>query len=85
MGDIQHASTDASQIPLTMLRSAYTAGFNTLLQLLAMFTLFTATVVFLFLGRQGEVYVGVDYLPRYFPSCCIRALRNFPGDMPNML
>ena len=55
MGDIQHASADASQIPLTVLRSAYTAGFNTLLQLLAMFTLFTAAVVFLFLGRQSEV------------------------------
>ena len=55
MGDIQHASTEASQIPVTILRSAYTAGFSTLLQLLAMFTLFTAAVVFLFLGRQNEV------------------------------
>ncbi|MEN5032918.1 MFS transporter [Pseudomonas sp. Ps21-P2] len=55
MGDIQHASTEASQIPMTLLRSAYTAGFSTLLQLLAMFTLFTAAVVFLFLGRQSEV------------------------------
>ena len=63
MGDIQHASTDASQIPLTMLRSAYTAGFNTLLQLLAMFTLFTAAVVFLFLGRQSEVCVGAESTP----------------------
>src|SRR5471030_3253240 len=63
MGDIQHASTDASQIPLTMLRAAYTAGFNTLLQLLAMFTLVTAAVVFLFLGRQSEICVGAESTP----------------------
>lgn len=62
MGDIQHASTDASQIPLTILRSAYTAGFNTLLQLLAMFTLFTAAVVFLFLGRR-QSEVGAESAP----------------------
>ncbi len=47
---------------------AYTAGFNTLSQLLAMFTLFTAAAVFLFPGRQGEVDVGVESTPRYRPS-----------------
>lgn len=61
MGDIQHASADAGQIPLAVLSSAYTSGFNTLLQLLAMFTLFTAAVVFLFLGRQSEA--GVESAP----------------------
>jgi hypothetical protein len=46
-----------------MLRLAYTAGFNTLLQLLAMFTLFTAAVIFLFLGRQSEICVGAESTP----------------------
>ncbi|WP_431034490.1 MFS transporter [Pseudomonas yamanorum] len=50
MGDILQAGTI---IPLTELRAAYTAGFNTLLQLLAGFTLVTSLVVFVFLRRQG--------------------------------
>ncbi len=51
MGDLQHAG----QIPLEVLRSAYSAGFNTLLQWLALFTLLTAVIVYVFLGRQGDV------------------------------
>jgi len=54
MGDIQHAS---AAVPVEVLRTAYTAGFNTLLQLLAGFTLLTATVVFLFLGRRSVMPV----------------------------
>jgi Na+/melibiose symporter-like transporter len=50
MGDILQAGTI---IPLAELRAAYTAGFNTLLQLLAGFTLVTSLVVFVFLRRQG--------------------------------
>ena len=48
MGDLQQTG----QIPLETLRTAYTAGFNTLLQLLALFTALTAVIVYLFLGRQ---------------------------------
>ncbi len=48
MGDLPFAD----QIPLAELRSAYLAGFNTLLQLLALFTLVTALIVYLFLGRE---------------------------------
>lgn len=51
MGDIRQAGL--SQIPLTELRSAYTAGFNTVLQVLSLFTLLTALIVYLFLGRLG--------------------------------
>ena len=51
MGDIRQAGL--GQIPLTELRSAYTAGFNTLLQILSLFTLLTALIVYLFLGRMG--------------------------------
>ncbi|QJI28089.1 MFS transporter [Pseudomonas sp. ADAK18] len=54
MGDIQRAS---AAVPVEVLRTAYTAGFNTLLQLLAGFTLLTATVVFLFLGRRSVMPV----------------------------
>src|SRR5471030_718416 len=50
MGDVQQASTT---VPLEALRAAYVAGFNTLLQLLAGFTLPTAMVVFVFLARRG--------------------------------
>lgn len=60
MGDIQHANTDASEIPLTILHSAYTSGFKSLLQLLAVFTLFTAVVVFLFLGHQRKPDFGTE-------------------------
>ncbi|NVZ18337.1 MFS transporter [Pseudomonas costantinii] len=49
MGDARQASAD---IPLALLRTAYIAGFNTLLQLLAGLTLLTAMVVFVFLGRR---------------------------------
>lgn len=55
MGDIGHASNAASQIPVSTLRLAYTAGFNALLQVLALFTLVTAAAVFLFLGREKQV------------------------------
>lgn len=48
IGDLQHVG----QIPLAQLRTAYASGFNTLLQLLAAFTLITAVIVYLFLGRQ---------------------------------
>lgn len=49
MGDARHASTN---IPLDVLRTAYIAGFTTLLQLLAGLTLLTAVVVCVFLGRR---------------------------------
>lgn len=48
MGDLQQTG----QIPTSKLRAAYTAGFNTLLQVLAVFTALTAVIVYLFLGRQ---------------------------------
>lgn len=54
MGDISQTSAAASAIPIELLRAAYTAGFNTLLQLLAVFTLFTAAVVLVFLGRRSN-------------------------------
>lgn len=41
-----------SQIPLTILRSAYHEGFTTLLQLLTIFTVLTSVIVYLFLGRH---------------------------------
>lgn len=49
MGDVLHAS---ASIPLELLRDAYIAGFNTLLQLLAGLTLLTAAVVLVFLSRR---------------------------------
>ncbi|NWA85630.1 MFS transporter [Pseudomonas sp. D2002] len=49
MGDTRHASAN---IPLELLRTAYIAGFNTLLQGLAGLTVLTAAVVFTFLGRR---------------------------------
>ncbi|MGU3308000.1 MFS transporter [Pseudomonas sp. M5A4_2d] len=49
MGDVRNASAN---IPLELLRTAYLAGFNTLLQLLAGLTLSTAAVVFVFLSRR---------------------------------
>ena len=49
MGNVQHAS---ASLPVEALHAAYTAGFNNLLQLLAGFTLLTAAVVFIFLGRR---------------------------------
>ncbi|MDA0625164.1 hypothetical protein PCS77_19125, partial [Acinetobacter baumannii] len=49
MGDVRDASAN---IPLELLRTAYLAGFNTLLQLLAGLTLSTAAVVFVFLSRR---------------------------------
>lgn len=48
MGDLPQTG----QIPIAKLRAAYTAGFNTLLQVLAVFTALTAVIVYLFLGRQ---------------------------------
>lgn len=51
MGDIDHA---ASPIPVDVLRSAYEAGFNRLLRGLAVFTVLTAGVIFVFLReREG--------------------------------
>lgn len=41
-----------ANLPLQLLRTAYIAGFNTLLQWLAGLTLFTAVVVFVFLSRR---------------------------------
>ena len=41
-----------ANLPLELLRTAYLAGFNTLLQWLAGLTLFTAVVVFVFLSRR---------------------------------
>ncbi|KAF2406922.1 Major Facilitator Superfamily protein [Pseudomonas antarctica] len=49
MGDARHASAN---IPLDVLRMAYIAGFNTLLQWLAWLTVLTAAMVFVFLGRR---------------------------------
>lgn len=49
MGDARHAS---ATLPLAGLRTAYLAGFNTLLQGLAGLTLLTAAVVFAFLSRR---------------------------------
>lgn len=63
MGDISHATTTATQIPLEVLRSAYIAGFNTLLKMLSIFTLFTAVVVVLFLGRHNVTSTLAVELP----------------------
>ena len=49
MGNVQHAS---ASLPVAVLRTAYIAGFNNLLQLLAGFTLLTAAAVLIFLGRR---------------------------------
>ena len=50
MGDARQASAN---IPIATLRTAYLAGFNTLLQGLAGLTLLTAAVVLVFLGRRS--------------------------------
>lgn len=49
MGNVQHAS---ASLPVAVLRTAYIAGFNNLLQLLAGVTLLTAAAVLIFLGRR---------------------------------
>ncbi|ANF85437.1 MFS transporter [Pseudomonas antarctica] len=56
MGDVRDASAN---IPLELLRTAYLAGFNTLLQLLAGLTLSTAAVVFVFLSRREVAPIAV--------------------------
>ncbi|NWE79877.1 MFS transporter [Pseudomonas yamanorum] len=57
MGNVQLAS---AVIPLEALRSAYIAGFNTLLQLLAGLTVLTAMVVLVFMGRNSMATVQTE-------------------------
>ncbi len=56
MGDLQHNG----QIPLEVLRSAYNAGFNTLLQVLAVFTLLTGVIVYLCLGQPSTAAAALN-------------------------
>ncbi|MDP9032933.1 MAG: MFS transporter, partial [Pseudomonadota bacterium] len=57
MGNVQLAS---AALPPEALRSAYIAGFNTLLQLLAGFTVLTALVVLAFMGRNSIAPVQTE-------------------------
>ncbi len=59
MGNTRQAT---AHVPLESLRSAYLAGFNTLLQLLAGLTLLTGVVVFVFLGRRDITVVPAPVL-----------------------
>ena len=52
MGDMAHAVTSVKQISVDVLRACYLAGFNALLQILSVFSVFTAVAALMFLGRQ---------------------------------
>jgi hypothetical protein len=43
-----------------VLRSAYNAGFNTLLQVLAVFTLLTGVIVYLCLGQPSTAAAALN-------------------------
>ncbi|TVT80973.1 MFS transporter [Pseudomonas sp. H3(2019)] len=54
MGDMAHAVTSVEQVSVGVLRACYLAGFNTLLQILSVFSVFSAAAALMFLGRLGS-------------------------------